>query len=176
LLRLDPEQTEIAPSAFIANNATVIGDVHIGEHASIWFQTVIRGDTESVRIGHRVNVQDLTMVHADPGFPCVLEDGVTIGHRAIIHGAHIGKGSMIGMGAIVMNGARIGEHCLVGAGALITQGSNIPPRSLVLGSPARVKRPLTDAELAMISTSTEHYAHAGSTYKERGFGRPNGES
>lgn len=169
--RLDPTLTHIDPSAFIARNAEVIGDVHIGPEASVWFGCVIRGDVEEIRIGPRVNVQDLTMVHADAGFPTVIAEEVTIGHRCILHGCRIGRRALIGMGAIVMNGAVIGEEAIVGAGALIPEGKVIPPRSLVLGAPGRVKRDITEAELAGLAHSAEHYVENGKEYLAKGYGR-----
>jgi len=168
---LDPALTKIDEKAFVAKNATVLGDVHIGAGSSVWFGVVIRGDVEAIRIGARTNVQDLTMVHADHGFPCVIDDEVTIGHRCIIHGAHIGRRALIGMGAIVMNGAQIGEESMLGAGALVPEGKVIPPRSLVLGMPGKVVRPLTDDELFRLQASAEHYAQNGASFQQKGHGR-----
>lgn len=168
---LDPALTKIDESAFVARNATVLGDVHVGREASVWFGVVIRGDVEAIRIGARTNVQDLTMVHADHGFPCVIDDEVTIGHRCIIHGAHIGRRALIGMGAIVMNGAQIGEEAMIGAGALVPEGKVIPPRSLVLGMPGKVVRTLTDDELFRLQASADHYAQNGASFRQKGLGR-----
>lgn len=149
---------ELHESVFVAPGAIVVGDVEIGEDSSIWYNTVVRGDVMSVRIGARVNVQDLSMVHVTSGrFPAVIEDDVTVGHRAIIHGCAVERGCLIGMGAIVMDGAVVGTESLVGAGALVTPGTQIPPRSLVLGSPAKVKRTLSDAEVADLYDSARHY-------------------
>ena len=131
----------IDPTAFIAPGAFVIGDVTLGANVSVWFNAVLRGDSESLTIGAGSNIQDGAVCHADPDLPLVIGEGVTIGHRAIAHGATIGDHSLLGMGAIVMNGARIGPHCLVGAGALVTEGKVFPERSLILGAPARVVRP-----------------------------------
>ena len=127
----------IHPSVFIAAGAIVIGDVTLAADASVWFNAVLRGDSESLRIGAGSNIQDGAVGHADPGFPLIIGAGVTVGHRAIVHGAHVGDHSLIGMGAIVMNGASVGSHCLVGAGALLTEGKTFPRRSLILGAPAR---------------------------------------
>lgn len=150
-----PEQCH--SDVLIAAGAIVLGDVWLAAQASVWYNAVLRGDTETLRIGQRSNIQDLSMVHADPGFPTTIGDDVTIGHRAIIHGATIGNGAMIGMGAILLNGVVVGEASLVGAGALLTQGKVFPPRSLILGSPAQVIRPLTDEEVARILASAAHY-------------------
>ena len=147
----------IHPSAFIAPGAFVIGDVTLGADVSVWFNAVLRGDSVSLHIGAGSNIQDGAICHADPGLPLVIGEGVTIGHRAIAHGAHIGDHSLIGMGAIVMNGARIGPHCLVAAGALLTEGKVFPERSLVLGAPARLIRPVTDDEIAMMRRTAAQY-------------------
>lgn len=141
-----PEQLHV--SVFVAAGARIVGDVTIDEQSSVWFNAVLRGDTEPIRIGKRTNVQDLCVLHADPGFPCVLEDGVTLGHRAIVHGAVIEEDSLIGMGAIVMNGARVGAGSIIGVGAVVTEGVEVPPGSLVLGLPGKVRRQVTAEELA----------------------------
>ena len=168
-LKLDPEFTQIAPDAFVAHNAVVVGDVHIGSESSVWFGVVIRGDVSQVRIGARTNIQDNSVVHADPGFPCLIGDGVTVGHRAIVHGARVANNVLIGMGAIVMNGAAIAEDCIIGAGALITEGKEIPPRSLVLGVPAKVVRELTEEEVYRIRISAAQYVHNGRRYRAAGY-------
>lgn len=170
-LTLDPQFTQIADDAFVAHNAVVIGDVHVGSESSIWFGVVIRGEWEQVRIGARTNVQDGCVVHADPGFPCRIGDGVTVGHRTIVHSAQVDDNVLIGMGAIILNGAVIGEECIIGAGAIITEGKEVPPRSLVLGVPARVVRELTDEEVAAIRMSAARYVLNGRAYKAAGYGR-----
>lgn len=164
--RIDPSQESVIAhsSAFIAPNATIVGDVHLAEEVSVWFGTVIRGDVESIRIAAGANIQDLTMVHADPGFPTTIGEGATIGHRCIIHGATIGEGAMIGMGSILLNGCSIGARSLVGAGALVTQGKSFPPESLILGSPARRIRALTPEEVEGLALSTAHYIAAGKAF------------
>ncbi len=134
--------------AWIAPNATVVGNVILEEDASVWFNTVIRGDNEPIRIGAGSNVQDACVLHTDPGFPMVIEAGVTIGHMVMLHGCKIGRGSLIGIGAIILNGAEIGEDCLIGAGALIPEGKKIPARSVVMGAPGKVIREVTDADVA----------------------------
>jgi len=166
--RLDPERTVIDDTAFIARGAVVVGDVHVGAHASVWFGVVVRGDSAEIRIGDRVNLQDNTVVHVDDDCPTVLEEGVSVGHACIIHGCTIRRGSLIGMGSLVMNNVEIGQDCLVGAGSLLTEGKVFPPRSLILGRPARVVRALTDDEIDRIRYATEHYVQAGQAYRERG--------
>jgi carbonic anhydrase/acetyltransferase-like protein (isoleucine patch superfamily) len=168
-VRLDPELLRIDPGAFVAFNAFVVGDVHVGAGASIWFGTVVRGDTERIRIGARTNLQDGTVVHADPGFPCLLGEGVTVGHRCVVHGAIVGDGALIGMSATLMNGVEIGPETLVGAGALLTEDKKIPPRSLVLGAPARVIRTLTDEEVARLRASASRYVELARAYREAGL-------
>ncbi len=153
------------PSAWIATGAIVVGDVHLAEDVSVWFNAVIRGDTETLRIGARSNIQDLSMVHADPGFPVIIGTDCTIGHRAIIHGAKVGDLSLIGMGAILLNGVEVGAESIVGAGALLTQDKVFPPRSLILGSPAKVVRQVTDAELDMIRHGAAHYVQKAREYQ-----------
>jgi len=158
-----PEQVD--PTVFLAPGSLVVGDVTIGERSSVWFQAVIRGDTEAIRIGRRTNVQDGAVLHADPGFPCSLGDGVTVGHRAIVHGAQVADNVTIGMGAIVLNGARIAADCIVGAGALVTEGVEIPPGSLVLGLPGKVRRALTPDEIEHNRHAAEHYVQAALEYR-----------
>ena len=119
----------------------VLGDVHFGADSSVWYYTVIRGDTEQIRIGESTNLQDFTMVHADPGVPCLIGNRVTVGHRVILHGCIVEDECLIGMGAILLNGVKVGTGSLVGAGALLREGMEVPPGSLVVGSPARVDPP-----------------------------------
>jgi carbonic anhydrase/acetyltransferase-like protein (isoleucine patch superfamily) len=156
----------IAGSAFVADNATVRGEVHVADRASIWFGAVVRGDTERIEIGERTNVQDLAVLHADPGFPCWLGEGTTVGHAAVVHGATIERDCLIGIRAVVLNGARIGAGSIVGAGALVTEGTEIPPGSLAVGIPARVVRKLNDDDRARISHAAEHYVAAANRYRE----------
>ena len=142
---------------WVAPNATVVGNVRLDEDASIWFNAVIRGDNELIHIGQRSNVQDGSVLHTDPGFPMRIEADCTVGHMVMLHGCTIGAGSLIGIGSIVLNGAVIGESCLVGANTLISEGKQIPPRSVVLGSPGKIVREVTDSDLAMIRRATENY-------------------
>jgi carbonic anhydrase/acetyltransferase-like protein (isoleucine patch superfamily) len=154
----------IHPSAFIARGAVVLGDVTIGEESSVWFSAVIRGDCEAIRIGRRTNIQDGSILHADPGFPCTVGDEVTIGHGAIVHGATVASRVLIGMRAVVMNGAKIGEGSVVGVGAVVTEGTKIPPGSLVLGLPGKIVREVAPEDAARIRHAAEHYAAAAKEY------------
>lgn len=149
---------EVADSVYVADNARIIGDVKIGEGSSIWYNVTLRGDVMPIRIGAESNVQDGTVMHGTYGkHGCTLEDRVTIGHQVVLHGCHIGRETLVGMGSIVMDGARVGEQCLVGAGSLVTEGSDFPPRSLILGRPARAVRPLNESELQALSKSADNY-------------------
>ena len=149
---------------WIAPSASVIGDVVLKNNASVWFGAVLRGDNDTIVIGENSNVQDNSVLHTDHGFPLVIGANVTIGHMVMIHGATIGDGSLIGIGAILLNGARIGRNCIVGAGALVTEGKVFPDDSLLLGSPARVARPVTEAERAMLAGSALHYVENWKRY------------
>ena len=150
----------IAGSVFIAPGAVVLGDVTIGPESSVWFQAVIRGDTEMIRIGQQTNIQDACVLHADPGFPCLLGDRVTVGHAAIVHGAVVDDDVMIGMRAVVMNGARIGSGSIVAAGAVVTEGMQALPGSVVMGLPGKVVRMATETDHLRIRHAAEHYVAA----------------
>ena len=155
----------IPDSAFIEETAVVIGDVIIGEDASVWFHTVIRGDVHYIRIGARTNIQDLSLLHVTHNdYPLVIGNDVTVGHRVVLHGCTIKDRVLVGMGAIIMDGAEIGEDSLVGAGALVTEQTVVPPKSLILGSPAKVKRPVTEKELAWIRESAKNYVQYARQY------------
>ncbi|MGH7205365.1 MAG: gamma carbonic anhydrase family protein [Nitrospiraceae bacterium] len=148
----------IPKSAFIEETAVVIGDVVIGEESSVWFHAVVRGDVHYIRIGHRTNVQDLCVLHVTHDTaPLVIGDDVTIGHHVVLHGCTIKDRVLIGMGTIIMDGAVIGEDSVVGAGALVTEGTIVPSKSLILGFPAQVKRPVNEQELAWIRESALNY-------------------
>ena len=158
---------KIEKSAWLAENAVVIGDVEIGAKSTIWYNVVLRGDVHSIKIGKETNVQDGTVIHGTyEEHGTTLHDRVTIGHQVMLHGCTVHSGSLIGMGTIVMDAAVIGEHCLVGAGSLVTEGSIFPPRSLILGRPAKVKRALTDEEVANLEKSADHYLMYASWYQE----------
>ncbi|MEJ2128632.1 MAG: gamma carbonic anhydrase family protein [Woeseiaceae bacterium] len=155
----------IGAEHFVADNATVIGNVRLLPKSSVWFNTVIRGDNEPIQVGEGSNVQDGCILHTDPGFPLTIGAGVTVGHRVMLHGCTIGDNSLIGIGSTVLNGARIGNNCLVGAHSLVTEGKSYPDGSLILGSPARVVRELTDAEIAGIKVSASHYVENAAMFK-----------
>lgn len=158
---------KIDETAFVAGNATVIGDVEIGAESSVWFNAVVRGDVNFIRIGARTNVQDGCVIHvSSKTHSTILEDEITVGHRATLHGCYVESGSLIGIGAIILDGARIGGNSLVAAGALVTPNTLVPPRSLVLGSPARVKRELTDDEIYNLKTLWQNYVLLLKAYKE----------
>lgn len=154
------KKPEIAKSAYIAPSADVIGDVVLKDRASVWYQAVVRGDNDRIEIGCRSNVQDGCVLHADAGYPVKIGNDVTVGHNAIIHGCEIGDNTLIGMGAIVLNGAKIGKNCLIAAGALVTQGKEIPDGSMVMGSPGKVRRELTEDEIKENHESALEYAAA----------------
>jgi carbonic anhydrase/acetyltransferase-like protein (isoleucine patch superfamily) len=156
---LGVEQASLPDEGYywIAPGAVIIGKVVLKKNASVWFGAVLRGDNEIIEVGEDANVQDGAILHTDPGHPLTLGTGVTIGHRAMLHGCSVGENSLIGIGAVVLNGARIGRNCLVGAGALITEGKQIPDGSLVLGSPGRVVRALDEAAIAGLRASADHY-------------------
>jgi carbonic anhydrase/acetyltransferase-like protein (isoleucine patch superfamily) len=147
----------IDPTAFLAPGAIVVGRVTLGRSANVWYNAVLRGDSEAITIGDESNVQDLTLIHADPGFPCVVGKRVTVGHRAILHGCTIEDECLIGMGAIVLNGVHVGNGSVIGAGAVLVEGMEVPPGSLVLGVPARLVRSVDDAMRARIDHAWRHY-------------------
>ena len=155
---------KVAQGVFIAPGACVVGNVEIAPEASIWFGVVIRGDNEPMSIGEGSNIQDNSVLHSDPGFPLTIGRNCTIGHSAIVHGCTVGDGSLIGMGATVLNGAVIGKNCLIGAGALVTERTVIPNNSLVVGSPARVKRELTKEQIEGLHETARHYRANGARF------------
>jgi carbonic anhydrase/acetyltransferase-like protein (isoleucine patch superfamily) len=149
---------------WVAPNATVIGKVRLNLDCSIWFGAVLRGDNEWIELGTRTQIQDNSTLHTDPGYPITVGPDCVIGHDVILHGCTIGTNTLIGMGAIILNGARIGDNCLVGAGALITEGKTFPDKSLIVGSPARVLRPLTDEEIGKIAGGADIYVRRFKQY------------
>jgi carbonic anhydrase/acetyltransferase-like protein (isoleucine patch superfamily) len=161
---------QIDPTVFIATNTTILGNVWIGPDSSLWYGAVVRGDTEEIRIGQQSNIQDLSMLHADPGFPCRIGDRVTIGHRAIIHGALVEDETMIGMGATLLNGCTIGTGSIVAAGALVPEGMEIPPGHLVMGVPAKIRRPTSSSELEWIRQAATHYIEAAQAFATQSRG------
>ena len=154
---LDGTQPRVADSAWVADSAQVMGNVVLGEDSSVWFGTVIRGDTETITVGRGSNIQDASVLHADIGKPLTIGDNVTVGHQVMLHGCTIGDESLIGIGAIVLNGAKIGRHCLVGAGALVTEGKEFPDGSMIIGSPAKAVRQLTPEQIEGLKLSAQHY-------------------
>lgn len=156
---------DIGARVFIAENVTVIGDVTIGDDASIWYGSVVRGDVHSIRIGQRSNIQDNCTIHVTNGTaPVVIEDEVTLGHGVIAHGCTIRRGALIGMGSRVLDGAEIGEYALVAAGSVVSEGMKVPPRTLVAGVPAKIKRPLTDEEVRGLDRFWQNYLEYKETY------------
>jgi carbonic anhydrase/acetyltransferase-like protein (isoleucine patch superfamily) len=149
---------------FSAHNATVVGDVKIGVLTSFWFNAVVRGDVAPVTIGQRVNVQDGAVIHCDSGVPNTIEDDVSIGHGAIVHGTFVGRGSLIGMGAVVLGRTRIGSQCLVAAGAVVPPGLEVPDRMVVMGVPGKIARPIKDEDLKYISWLSGHYVELAHKY------------
>jgi carbonic anhydrase/acetyltransferase-like protein (isoleucine patch superfamily) len=172
LLPFESITPTVAGSCFVAPGASVIGDVVIGERSSVWFGTVIRGDVFHIRIGRETNIQDNSVIHVTTGkHATIVGDHVTVGHRAILHGCTVQEGSLIGMGAIVMDRAVVGARSLVAAGALVVEGSVLPEESLIMGSPAKVKRRLTADELKHLSWAAAHYAELAEKYARKlGFG------
>lgn len=157
----------IHPTAFIEESAQIIGDVEIGEESSVWFNAVVRGDVFHIRIGDRTNIQDGTVVHVTNGtHATILEDEVTVGHNVTLHGCHIERGCLVGMGSIVMDDVRVGERSIVAAGALLSPGTRVPPRSLVMGVPARVRRELTGEEVAGLDRFWKNYVEYTRVYRE----------
>ncbi len=149
---------------FVAENATIIGSVRLMEQSSVWFNVVIRGDNEWITIGPETNVQDGSVLHTDPGLALNLGRGVTVGHKAMLHGCDIGDYSLIGINAVILNGAKIGKHCLIGANTLIPEGMEVPDGSMVVGSPGKIKRELTDNQKKMLEMSAAHYVTNAENY------------
>lgn len=156
--------SEMPGGYFAAHNCTITGDVKISAQSSFWFNAVVRGDVAPITIGRRVNVQDGAVVHCDSGIPNVIEDDVTIGHRAIVHGAFVGRGSLIGMGAVLLGRTRIGSECLVAAGAVVPPGLQVPDRMVVMGVPGKIVRPVKPDELQYMRWLTDHYVELARKY------------
>lgn len=169
LLEYKGKWPKLGERVFIAEGAMIVGDVEIGDHSSVWFNSVVRGDVDIIRIGAHTNIQDGSILHVmKDQYPLILHDYVTIGHGVMLHGCEIDSHCLIGMRATILNNAKVGAHCIVGAGALITEGTVIPPRSLVLGMPAKVKRELTDAEVENIDEYARRYYQYKETYLTMG--------
>ena len=161
----------VDPSVFIAGNAVVLGNVTIDADSSVWFGAVVRGDAERILVGRETNIQDLCVLHADPGFPCLIGNRVTVGHSAIVHGAEVEDDVMIGMRSVVMNGAHIGTGSIIGAGAIVSEGKQIPPGSVVLG-PGRVVREATAEDLEQIQVAALHYTELGAHFRANAEQQP----
>lgn len=161
------KRPQIDPTAFVADDAQVIGDVRLGPGSSVWFHVVLRGDDNYIEVGAGTNIQDGSIVHVENQVsPAVIGQNCVIGHNAIIHGCEIGDECLIGMGAIVLSGARLGAHCIVAAGAVVPEGKEFPARSLLMGIPAKAVRRVTDAELARIRRGARHYQELAREYRE----------
>ncbi|MGF6273830.1 carbonic anhydrase/acetyltransferase-like protein (isoleucine patch superfamily) [Massilia sp. UYP11] len=165
IYQLGEHAPEIDPSAYVADTATLVGNVTLAANASVWFGATLRGDNERITIGENSNVQEGTVMHTDPGYPLDIGKNVTVGHQAMLHGCTVGDGSLIGIQAVVLNGARIGKGCLVGAGALVTEGKEFPDHSLILGSPAKVVRTLTQEDLLRLERTAASYVARGQLFK-----------
>lgn len=166
MIAINGHTPTVHTDAWVAPGAVLAGDVTLDEQASVWFTCVLRGDFAAIRVGPRSNIQDGSVVHADPGFPCTIGAGVSVGHRAVVHGATIGDDVLIGMGAVVLNGATVGAGSLVAAGAVITQGTEIPPGSLVAGVPAKVRREVGEQERNTILLGAAAYQHLAGQYRD----------
>ena len=151
---------------WIAPSANVIGEVILAKDASVWFNAVLRADNEPIYVGQGSNIQDGAIIHTDPGFSCVIGEKVTVGHMAMLHGCHIGDGSLIGIGSVILNGAKIGKNCIIGSKALVTEGMKIPDGSMVLGIPGKVKKILNDEEQSVLSIGADHYVENYKKYKK----------
>jgi carbonic anhydrase/acetyltransferase-like protein (isoleucine patch superfamily) len=165
IYELDGKAPRMGQGAWVADSAEVIGDVQLGDNASVWFGVVIRGDTETIRVGRNTNIQDQSMLHADTGVPLTLGDNVTVGHQVMLHGCTIGDGSLIGIQAVVLNKARIGRNCIVAAGSVVTEGKNFPDNSLIVGSPAKAMRTLSEEQVKLLSRLSEHYVENALRYQ-----------
>ena len=166
IYELDGIAPRMAASAWVADNAQVVGDVVLAEDSSVWFGATLRGDTETITVGRGSNVQDGSVLHADVGFPLTIGENVTVGHQVMLHGCTVGDESLIGIGAVVLNGAKIGRNCLVGAGSLVTEGKEFPDGSMIMGSPAKLVRPLTPEQIEGLRRSARHYMANADRYRK----------
>jgi carbonic anhydrase/acetyltransferase-like protein (isoleucine patch superfamily) len=167
IYQLDDDVPRIDASAWVADSAQVIGRVALAADASVWFGAILRGDNEWITLGRRSNVQDGSVLHTDMGSPLTIGEDVTIGHQVMLHGCTIGDGSLIGIQAVVLNGAKIGRNCLVGAGALVTEGKEFPDGSLIMGTPAKVVKPLSPEQLERMRLGALHYVDNAQRYRTR---------
>jgi len=172
IIPFEGKYPKVDPTAFVADNAMIIGDVEIRAGANIWFQSIVRGDGNYIRIGSNCNVQDACVLHIEKELhPLILEEDVVLGHRVVVHGCKIGRGALIGIGAIVLNGAEIGEESIIGAGSVVTPMSVIPARTLALGTPAKPVRPLDEQDLSMIRQTLQNYQALKVIYERKDRGR-----
>lgn len=165
IYQLDEHIPQIDPSAYVTDSANIIGKARIEANASIWFEVTIRGDNELIVVGENSNVQEGCVLHTDPGQPLTIGKNVTVGHQAMLHGCTIGDGSLVGIQAVILNGAKIGKNCLVGAGALVTEGKEFPDNSLIIGSPAKAVRTLSEEDIARMHGNTRNYVERGRHFK-----------
>ena len=162
--RLGDSRVEAHPQTWVAPNATLVGKIRLDAGANVWFGAILRGDNELIHIGENSNVQDGSVMHTDMGYPLTLGTGVTVGHNAMLHGCSVGDFSLVGINAVVLNGAKIGRYCIIGANTLIAEGKEIPDGSLVVGSPGKVVRELTEQQKKMLEASAAHYVHNAQRY------------
>lgn len=167
IYELDGLAPQLGKGAWVADNAEVIGQVELGENASVWYGCVVRGDTEKIRIGRNTNVQDLSVLHADAGVPLTIGDNVTVGHQVMLHGCTIGDGSLIGIQAVVLNHAKIGRNSIVGAGSVVTEGKEFPDNSLIVGAPAKAIRTLDAEQIAKFQAIPQHYVENALRHAKR---------
>lgn len=168
IVEFDGKRPKIDPTAFVAENAMIIGNVDVGPRANIWFHCIVRGDTNYIRIGSNCNIQDACVLHVvKDRCPVILEDDVVLGHRVVVHGCRVGRGSLIGIGAIILDGAEIGQESIIGAGSVVSPKSVIPPRTLAMGAPARVVRAIDDTDINKIKGITEEYLELMEDYRKR---------
>ena len=163
--QLDVLTPHIADSAWVADNAQVMGDVHMAADSSVWFSSVVRGDTATIHIGEGTNIQDGSVLHTDNGAPLTIGKNVTVGHMVMLHGCTVGDNSLIGIGSIILNGAKIGRNCLIGANCLITEGKEIPDNSMVMGAPGKVVREVSEGQIQMLTGSALHYVENWKRFK-----------
>jgi len=174
VVSVDGKSPKLSNSCFLAAGSVVAGDVQIGDESSVWFNAVMRGDVEPIRIGNRSNVQDNAVLHTDPGFPCIIGDDVTIGHSAVVHGSVVGNGVTIGMGAVVLSGSEIGENAVVAAGAVVTEGANVAPGMIVAGIPAHELRAVRDDEHKRFAAGAQRYVERAKSYAAAANSEGNG--
>jgi carbonic anhydrase/acetyltransferase-like protein (isoleucine patch superfamily) len=165
IYQLGEDRPDIAPDAWVADNASVIGRVRLLPGSSVWYGAVIRGDNHLITVGEQSNVQDGSVLHTDDGIPLVLGRGVTVGHQVMLHGCTVGDGSLVGIQSVILNGARIGRHCLVGAQSLVTEGKEFPDGALIMGSPAKVVRMLTPEQIQRLDFSAAHYVEQAARHR-----------